>query len=367
MTGAPAFSGVFAGKSVLVTGQTGFKGAWLSLWLLELGATVSGLALEPETDPNLHDLLGLSGHMDSRIGDVRDSAAVGAVFREAKPDFVFHLAAQALVRRSYREPVHTFGTNVMGTANVLEAARGCDRTRVVVTVTSDKCYRAPDSGKSFREDDALGGHDPYSASKACAEHVVGAFRDSFSAGDAGGALSLSSARAGNVIGGGDWSEDRILPDCVRALSQGKPVELRNPGSVRPWQHVLDPLSGYLRLAQKQTEDPVRYADAFNFGPDPDGDATVADLVDRVIARWGEGASAVSSESMERKVRESVLLRLDCTKARETLGWTPSFDFKEAVEATVDWYRAFYEGGTDLREYSAGQISAFSRKGACASR
>ena len=341
----------FSGRSVLVTGHTGFKGSWLCLWLLRLGAKVTGYSLAPDTEPSLFKQLGLSKRMESRIGDIRNPKRLDAVFRSSKPEFVFHLAAQALVRRSYDDPIDTFTTNVEGTARVLEAVRKTGSVRVCQIITSDKCYENRESPRPYREDDPLGGHDPYSASKACAEIAASSWRRSFF-GD--GRVSLSSCRAGNVIGGGDWAEDRIVPDCVRALMAGRDIPVRRPRSVRPWQFVLEPLSGYLRLAAAQRREPARFAGAWNFGPQEGKTLTVAELVDRIIRRWGSGR--LRSAEDPSAPNEAGLLTLDSSKARTSLGWSPAYGVERAVDETVAWYRspvkAFDRSEAQLAAYEA---------------
>jgi CDP-glucose 4,6-dehydratase len=346
------FGGVYAGRKVLVTGHTGFKGSWLCRWLLDLGADVTGMALAPDTSPALFDGLGLADHMDSRIGDVRDREFVSAVVSASGPDVVFHLAAQPLVRRSYAEPVYTFETNVIGTANVLEACRHSE-ARAVVNVTTDKVYDNAETGEPFAESEPLGGHDPYSASKACSEIVSMSYRASFF--EPEGRVAHATARAGNVIGGGDWAEDRIVPDIVRAVSARKPVQVRNPMSVRPWQHVLDPLSGYLRLGQVLMESPADADRAYNFGPDPESSRTVAELVERAVEVWGSGEWA--QPATEGQPHEAGMLRLDITKAGQELGWHPTWGFDEAVARTLDWYRRVL-GGEDPKEVTEQDLKAF---------
>jgi CDP-glucose 4,6-dehydratase len=297
-------SSAFAGRRVLVTGHTGFKGAWLSLWLQRLGAEVMGYALPPPTDPSLFELAKLARRLDHVVGDVRDLDALLTAFDRHAPEVVFHLAAQPLVLRSYREPKETFDTNVGGTVNVLEAVRRTPSVKAVVVVTSDKCYENREWVFGYREDDAMGGHDPYSASKGAAELVTAAYRRSFFAPDASTrVVGLASARAGNVIGGGDFADDRILPDALRAVQAGKPLLVRNPGSTRPWQHVLDPLAGYLLLATRLLDDPGRYAEAFNFGPDLSGVSSVRELVTSFYASLGDGRF-VSPSRATRRARSS---------------------------------------------------------------
>lgn len=348
-----AFGGVYSGKRVLVTGHTGFKGAWLSLWLRALGAKVTGLSLSPNTEPSLFEQLGLARLVDSRLGDVRDGKLVEDVMRDARPEFVFHLAAQPLVRLSYERPVETFATNVVGTANILEAARKTDSVRVCQVITTDKCYENRETGHAYREEDRLGGRDPYSSSKACAELVVSSYRESFFEGKA----SISSARAGNVIGGGDWALDRLIPDCVRALKMGQSPVIRNPRSVRPWQHVLEPLSGYLRLAELQRAEPKRYGEAWNFGPSVE-DALPAEKVARAaLEAWGGGQPITIKESPGAP-HEAGLLKLDSAKARERLGWRPVWRVEEAIEKTIAWYRESFDAGFDARSASERQIQEY---------
>jgi CDP-glucose 4,6-dehydratase len=334
------FGGVFSGRRVLITGHTGFKGSWLTSWLLTLGAEVSGYALEPDTSPSTFIEAHLARRMDSRIGDVRDADAVERLFTDVRPEVVFHLAAQPLVRRSYSEPLLTFATNVMGTVHVLEAARRCVDTRAFINVTTDKVYENPETGHPFREDDPLGGYDPYSASKACSEIVSASYRRSFLTATDG--MLLATARAGNVIGGGDWSHDRIAPDIIRALVADESAVVRSPEAVRPWQHVLDPLAGYLRLAASLWAGERPHARAYNFGPESADQRTVRELVERMLASWGEGrwddASAAHAQP-----HEAGLLALDNTRARDDLGWRPLWGFEAAVDRTVEWYRRFHEG------------------------
>ncbi|MGB4441059.1 MAG: CDP-glucose 4,6-dehydratase [Coriobacteriia bacterium] len=348
----PLFRNTFVGRRILLTGHTGFKGSWLARWLLDLGADVTGYALEPDTEPSLFADLCLDRALDSRIGDVRDAGALSALVTELRPEIVLHLAAQPLVRRSYAEPRYTFETNIMGTVNVLEAVRGCEDTRVVVNVTTDKVYENPETGAAFSEDGPLGGHDPYSASKAGSEIVTTSYRRAFFSGGAGPAIA--TARAGNVIGGGDWAADRLVPDCARALSAGDPVIVRNPDSVRPWQHVLEPLSGYLHLAASLLGD-ATLAGAFNFGPDPSVTATVGDVVGRFVAAWGEGAW--ETPEMGAQPHEAGQLRLDIEKSRRILGWFPIWDFEQTVDRTARWYRQ-YHGARAAADLVAEDLAAF---------
>ena len=350
------FKGIFAGRRVLLTGHTGFKGAWLALWLNALGAEVAGYALEPPTQPNLFDELKLADMIARHeIGDVRDAARLESVFAAFRPEIVFHLAAQSLVRRSYSEPQLTYETNVMGTLNLFEAVRGCDSVRVVVNVTSDKCYENREQDYAYHEDDPLGGYDPYSSSKGCAELLTAAYRSSFFGPEA--AVSLASARAGNVVGGGDWAEDRLIPDCVRALSHGQTIAVRNPGAVRPWQFVLEPLAGYLFLAASMWQGGHRFDGPWNFGPDNNGEMPVRQVVETAVAAWGSGGwQGPDAGAVE--PHEARLLKLDCAKAREFLGWQPVYEATTALAATMAWYKAFYAGDTDMVSVSQADIDEY---------
>lgn len=329
------FNGSFQGRRVWLSGHTGFKGAWLAHWLLDLGAEVKGFALPPEGGQKLHDGLDLARRMDSRFGDVRDRSSVAESIRSFRPDFVFHLAAQSLVRRSYAEPASTFEANVMGTVNVLEALRPLDAPCAAVIVTSDKCYENPEAGHPLREGDRLGGHDPYSASKGMAEMATDSYRRSFFGPDS--PISVASARAGNVIGGGDMAADRIVPDMVRARASGEVLKLRYPQATRPWQHVLEPLSGYLRLAALMSTSLgqpglAELRSGFNFGPEPGAVLSVGELVRRFQAHWGD--LVVSRGDMG--PHEAGSLSLDIAKARELLEWSPSWSVDLAIRATALW-------------------------------
>ena len=354
-TGSTPDRAFWAGKSVFLTGHTGFKGAWLAAWLGTLGARVTGYALAPDAEPNLHRLMSGGGCAESVIGDIRDQAALDAAMARANPDVVLHLAAQALVRPSYLQPVETLETNVIGTARVLEACRKIDAVRAVVVVTTDKCYENREWHWAYRENEALGGHDPYSASKACAEIVTSAWRRSFLSASAVRPVGLASARAGNVIGGGDWAEDRLLPDCARAFSAGASMGIRNPYSTRPWQHVLEPLSGYLMLAERLWAAPSDFADAWNFGPDSGEAADVASVVRRAAAGWGSGAAYEVIGSDHR--HEAGFLAVDSSKARALLGWRPRLDTGSAINWTMDWYRRHYSG-EDAAKLVAAQIADY---------
>lgn len=343
------------GKRVLLTGQTGFKGSWLALWLHRLGAQVTGIALPPCTEPSLYQVARIGRLIDSRHGDIRDAAALKQLVQAAQPEIVFHLAAQALVRPSYGDPLETFSTNVMGTANLLDALRSAPSARVAVIVTTDKVYRNNEWPYPYRENDALGGHDPYSASKAASELVVASYRDSFLRAQG---LSVATARAGNVIGGGDWSVDRLLPDAVRAWRDDGELHIRRPHSVRPWQHVLEPLTGYLALARALWDTPA-LADAYNFGPDTTEAASVRAVVDLAQAAYGRGHTCYA-EQLEGP-HEAGLLTLDISKARTALRVGPRWPLTQAVGRSMDWYRRFDAGEdalalchADIDEYEGRQ-------------
>lgn len=333
-----SLGGFYAGKKVFLTGHTGFKGGWLTIWLKLLGAEVVGFALPPETQPNLFSAANVDDGITSIIGDVRDLASLRDAFSQHTPDIVIHNAAQALVRRSFRDPVGTYATNVMGTVHVLEAARLTPSVRSVVVVTSDKCYENREWARGYKEDDAMGGHDPYSSSKGAAELVTAAYRRSFYRSSNGPAIA--SARAGNVIGGGDWSEDRLVPDIVRGITVGTSIVIRRPESVRPWQHVLEPLSGYLLLGKNLYQAGASFADAWNFGPKVEDSITAAELAERICSAWGKGELRVQPDPDA--PHEATYLRLDCSKSAQLLGWSSKLRLDRALEWTVQWYRAFYE-------------------------
>ncbi len=354
-----AFADVYRGKRVLVTGHTGFKGAWLCEWLLLLGADVTGFALAPPTEPSLYDQLGLSSRLRDVRGDIRDLAAILHLVAEIKPDFVFHLAAQSLVRQSYVEPVETYATNVMGTANLLEAVRLAKNSCVVVAITTDKCYENREWVHSYREEDPLGGYDPYSSSKAAAEIVIAAYRRSFfSASES--TVRLASARAGNVIGGGDWAADRIVPDCIRALQQGDRIPVRNKTATRPWQHVLEPLSGYLWLgaclaSPQASPTGFQLASAVNFGPSLASNRTVAELVQEVFKHW---PGQWQDQSDPNAVHEAKLLNLATDKAYHFLGWRSVWNFEQTISETVRWYQQAMNGAGSIAGFTRAQIDAY---------
>ena len=340
-------------RRVFVTGHTGFKGAWLVLWLTGLGARVTGLSLPPQTDPSLFALCA-RGRCTDLYGDIAEAALVARALEDCEPEIVIHMAAQALVRPSYADPLGTFATNVMGTANVLQAVRAVPSVRAALVVTSDKVYENEGSGRPFTEGDRLGGQDPYSSSKACAEILAHSFRQCFF----GGACRVATARAGNVIGGGDWSPFRIVPDVVAAFETGEPVPLRYPQAVRPWQHVLDPLAGYLMLAQAMVTDPDGAPVALNFAPDADSFRSVSDLVQAFTANWG-GRPGWRHDDGEHP-HEASLLTLDATRARAVLGWRPRLAFDDAVAWTADWYRAF-RSAEDVGAVTRRQIEMFAER------
>jgi CDP-glucose 4,6-dehydratase len=352
-------SSFWKGKSVFVTGHTGFKGSWLCEWLILLGAKVHGFSQPPATDPSLFTVLSLEQRLSHRIGDVRSAVSLREELKASGASIVFHLAAQPLVRVSYREPRMTFDTNVMGTANLLDAVRSCPAVRAVVIVTTDKCYENREWVWGYRETDPLGGHDPYSASKACAEIVTAAYRDSFfrtADPSARPPVAVASARAGNVIGGGDWAEDRLVPDCARSLSAGRTVVVRNPSSTRPWQHVLEPLGGYLLLAERLWTEPRRFDEPWNFGPAAHDALTVAQVVSESISAWGSGESTTAEGA---SVHETRMLKLDISKTTELLGWKPRYDARKAIRETMRWYRAFYARREDIRALTDSQIASYS--------
>ncbi len=359
------FNGYYSGRRVFVTGHTGFKGSWLTQWLLLLGAEVTGYSIGVPTQPSLYESLGLSGRIQDLRGDVRRSEDVQAAMDQAAPEVIIHMAAQALVLPSYADPLTTFETNVMGTASVLEAARHCPSVRSVVVVTTDKCYANNEWQYGYRETDGLGGRDPYSASKAAAEMVIASYRSSFFGAEttSGNRIGVASVRSGNVIGGGDWAADRLVPDCMRALIAGDPVIVRNPGSIRPWQYVLEPLSGYLWLGALLGRNPARYGGAWNFGPDPESAVSVQQLVSQVCQAWG-GAARFETATAAQALSEAGILRLDCTKARSQLGWHPVCDVDEAVRQTVTWYRSTTEDAGQAAPLAVQSIGDYVRA-ACA--
>ncbi|WAP71174.1 CDP-glucose 4,6-dehydratase [Jiella pelagia] len=348
-------SGFWQGRRVLLTGQTGFKGAWLSLWLERLGARVTAVGLAPDTDPSLHRILAPFDGQTHHIGDIRNLGAMERLVAMAQPEIVFHLAAEALVRRSYDDPVATFSTNVMGTVNLLQALRRASALQAVVVVTTDKVYANDEAGRPFEEADRLGGKDPYSASKAAAELVVDSFRSSFFA---SGGPAIATARAGNVVGGGDWAADRLIPDFVRAMAKGEPLRLRSPMAIRPWQHVVEPLAGYLALAEALSTRPGTVPAALNFGPDPAQFASVAKVVEALGSAFDLPLPWLPAAGINPP--EAQHLRLSSQLAAETLGWRPLMSLEQTLAFTADWYRA-HRDGADMRGVTMAQIAAYADK------
>ena len=342
------------GKRVLLTGHTGFKGGWLSLWLQQMGAELQGYALAPTPGHSLFREARVAEGMGSTVGDIRDLAALQSAVAAFRPDIVIHMAAQALVRQSYVEPVETYATNVMGTVHLLEAVRRVPGVRVVVNVTTDKCYENREWAWGYREDEPMGGHDPYSNSKGCAELVSSAYRRSFFR---DGGPALATARAGNVIGGGDWATDRLVPDILRAFERGEPVVIRNPHSTRPWQHVLEPLSGYLVLAQRLWEDGAAFAEGWNLGPRDEDARPVQWIVEQLVARWGQGARWQLDGGQH--PHEAHFLKLDISKARARLGWAPRWRLADALRHIVTWHQAWL-AGDDVRALCLAQIDQYTR-------
>jgi len=357
------FNNIYNSKKVLVTGHTGFKGGWLSLWLKELGAEVIGYSLDPPTQPSFFRAVGLKNKMIHIIGDIRDEKHLLSVFEKYQPEFVFHLAAQSLVRFSYKEPRLTYETNVIGTVSILEAIRKNKGVRAAVIITSDKCYENKEWIYGYRENDPVGGYDPYSSSKGCAELVVSAYRRSFlnPINQNDRKIAISSARAGNVIGGGDWREDRLIPDCIKSLSENKSIIIRNPDAIRPWQHVLEPLSGYLLLGAKMYEDGAKFNGAWNFGPSDSDLITVEEITKKIVSYWGSGK--YKNEISIKNPHETKLLKLDCSKARSILSWYPEYNIDEALSKTVGWYKMFYDeiGEDNLFEYTIKQIREYEKR------
>ncbi len=352
------FGSFYHGKTILVTGHTGFKGAWLSLWLKKLGANVIGFSLAAPTEPNLFGVLDLEHEITHIEGDVRDLEKLKKVMEEYQPVMIFHLAAQSLVRKSYDNPIETYSTNVMGTLNVFEAARTNSCVKGIINVTSDKCYENKEWYYGYRENDPLGGYDPYSASKGCSEVLTSSYRSSFfnpEKHDQHG-VSLASVRAGNVIGGGDWASDRLIPDCARFLSQNKTINIRNPHATRPWEFVLEPLSGYLWLGVQIMKKGKEFAQAWNFGPYDEAILSVAEVVNKFIQFWGNGIIELDNAP---KPHEAEFLKLDISKAMYRLQWKPSYSIFEALSETVQWYKEYYSFSADMKSLSLEQINKYS--------
>jgi CDP-glucose 4,6-dehydratase len=357
---------IWQGRRVFLTGHTGFKGSWLALWLSRLGAQIRGYALDPCTEPNLFNLASVGTVVDDIRGDVRDYTKLEASLTEFRPEVVFHLAAQPLVRRSYVDPVGTYATNVMGTVHLLEAIRKTPSVRAVVCVTTDKCYQNQEWIWPYRESDPLGGYDPYASSKACAEIVSAAYRSSFFPSERlhEHHVAVATARAGNVIGGGDWSEDRLIPDLIRGFRSGQPVLIRRPNAIRPWQHVLEPLYGYMILAQKLLAEPARFAAAYNFGPGDEDIWPVESIATKLVHMWGNGASWVRDSVSS--VHEDHILRLDASKARVELGWQPRLKIEAALEWTMAWYQA-WKRGENMAQFTVKQVIEYTEHADARSR
>ena len=352
------FDNFYKGKRVLITGHTGFKGSWLSIWLHELGAEVVGVAHDPFTDRDNFVLSGIGKKIKADIrADIRDGQKMKEIFAEYQPEIVFHLAAQPLVRLSYDEPVMTYETNVMGTINIMEAIRATDSVKVGVMITTDKCYDNKEQMRGYKEDDPFGGYDPYSSSKGACEIAIQSWRRSFFNPEDYGKkhhVSLASVRAGNVIGGGDWALDRIIPDCIKALEAEKTIEIRSPKAIRPWEHVLEPLSGYMMLAQKMWDNPTEYCEGWNFGPENDSISTVWDVASALVENFGEGE--LKDVSDPNAVHEANLLMLDIAKAKKRLGWKPRLDAKQTIDLVADWYKRYKQ--EDVYQLCIEEIETF---------
>lgn len=354
------FNNIYKGKRVLVTGHTGFKGSWLSIWLKELGAEIIGYSLEPYTEKDNFVLSHLSEKIVDIRGDIRDRKHLREVFDKYKPEIVFHLAAQSLVRLSYDIPVETYETNLMGTINILEEIRNCKNTKIGIMITTDKCYENKEQIWRYRENEAFGGYDPYSSSKGACEIAIQSWRNSFfnPRDYEKHGKSIASVRAGNVIGGGDWAKDRIVPDCIRALEEDRDIEIRSPRSIRPWEHVLEPLSGYLLLGQKMMEDPIKYCEGWNFGPNLDAIVNVWEVAEKIVKNYGKGK--LEDISDPNALHEAKLLLLDITKSRFELGWKPTLTIDESIGLTTEWYRRYLN--EDIYQLCVEQINKFSELG-----
>lgn len=352
----------FNGKTVFVTGHTGFIGSWFCLWLRSLGAKIIGYSLKPATKPSLFEILKLEKEITHIIGNVQDLSFLHECMSKHRPDMVFHLAAQPLVRLSYSKPIETFQTNIMGTVNLLESVRKVSSVKTCVIMTSDKCYENRGISYGYKESDPMGGHDPYSASKGATELVTSSYKRSFfDKNITSHSVAISTIRAGNVIGGGDWADERIVPDCIRSLTSGKSIPIRNPNSVRPWQYVLEPILGIILLVLQMSKNPTKFSQAWNFGPlISDKLTTVTDLVNQIISEWGSGEWIDVSEDSN-DLHEAELLVLDPTKAVESLGWLPTYSIKEAIHETMSWYKINLEGKTNMKEFSLNQIQNYLSK------
>lgn len=348
------FNNFYKGKKVFLTGHTGFKGSWLTLWLKSMGAEVLGYSLEPNTEPSMFEELRIYSHCRNEFANILDAKKLDEAMKQFKPDIVFHLAAQPIVRLSYSEPVLTYQTNVIGSLNVLEAARKCGSVKAFVNITTDKCYENKEVARGYKEDEPMGGYDMYSSSKGCVEIMSSSYRRSFLQSEEG--YAMATARAGNVIGGGDWAADRLIPDCVRYINENKQIEIRNPIAVRPWQHVLEPLSGYLLLGKKLFEEGKKFAEGFNFGPNEDSVLKVAEVAQKVVEYYGKGEVIVQKRD---NLHEANLLMLNIEKAEKILGWTPAYTADEAIEKSVEWYKNYYNNkNIDMFDFTLNQISEY---------
>lgn len=351
------YNNIYRNKKVFITGHTGFKGSWLSIWLQTLGAKVCGYSLKPNTNPSMYRELDIENKIEkSIIGNILDYEKLEDSINDFQPEIIFHLAAQPIVRLSYKEPKLTYETNVIGTLNVLEVARKCKSVKAFVNVTTDKCYENKEIVRGYKEDEPMGGYDMYSSSKGCVEIMSSSYRRSFLQEE--DSMSMATARAGNVIGGGDWAEDRLIPDCIRYINQNKAIEIRNPIAVRPWQHVLEPLSGYLLLGQKLLETGKDYAEGFNFGPNEESVLKVSEVVQKIIDNYNKGEVIIHKKD---NLHEANLLMLNIEKSKTVLNWTPTYTANEAIKETVEWYKHFYAKDTDMYQYTIQQIKNYSSK------
>lgn len=354
---ARVVSSFWAGKKVFLTGHTGFKGSWLSLWLHELGAEVTGYSLAPPTVPSLFEDAKIQSLVHSQLSDVRNFETLNEAVKKSQPEIIIHMAAQPLVRYSFSNPIETYMTNVMGTVHVLEAAKSSKAVKAIVNVTTDKCYENKEWPWGYREEEPMGGYDPYSSSKGCAELVTAAYRQSYFGSKNRSPIAVASARAGNVIGGGDWALDRLIPDIVRSIVDGKPVKVRNPKSIRPWQHVMEPLSGYLTLAEKLFTEGEKFAQAFNFGPDDRDAKTVEWIVKNLTAKWGRGAAYEIVQNPE-ALHEATYLKLDCSKAKAFLKWEPRWNLEKTLMSIIDWNASYLKDPSTAKEMTLQQIREY---------